>query len=91
MSSTNILSRPTGPRELLTMLAIDDAAMTVMKRRSHLLNVHLKIAETCLNVHNSSYNNAGGALQCSVILFSVGQIELATPSDHDSVCSLPLA
>lgn len=29
MSSTNILSRPTGPRELLTMLAIDAAAMTV--------------------------------------------------------------
>lgn len=28
MSSTNILSRPTGPRELLTMLAIDAAAMT---------------------------------------------------------------
>lgn len=28
MSSTNILSRPTGPRELLTMFAIDAAAMT---------------------------------------------------------------
>lgn len=28
MSSTNILSRPTGPRELFTMLAIDAAAMT---------------------------------------------------------------
>lgn len=31
------------------------------------------------------------ALQCSVILFSVEQSELATPSDHDSVCSVPLA
>lgn len=28
MSSTNILSSPTGPRELLTMLAIELAAMT---------------------------------------------------------------
>ena len=29
MSSTNILSSPTGPKELWTMLAIEDAAMTV--------------------------------------------------------------
>ena len=29
MSSTNILSSPTGPKELLTMLAMEDAAMTV--------------------------------------------------------------
>ena len=32
MSSTSILSKPTGPRELLTMLAIEDAAMTVQER-----------------------------------------------------------
>ncbi len=32
MSSTNILSRPTGPRELLTMLAMDAAAMTAGTR-----------------------------------------------------------
>ena len=29
MSSTSILSSPTGPRELLTMLAMEAAAMTV--------------------------------------------------------------
>lgn len=28
ISSTNILSRPTGPRELFTILAIADAAVT---------------------------------------------------------------
>ena len=28
MSSTSILSRPTGPREVLTMLAMEAAAMT---------------------------------------------------------------
>lgn len=33
ISSTNILSNPTGPKELLTMLAIDDAAMTKSKER----------------------------------------------------------
>lgn len=37
MSSTNILSRPTGPRELLTMLAMDAAAMTAKKGREPLL------------------------------------------------------
>lgn len=30
ISSTNILSKPTGPKELLTMLAIDEAASTAL-------------------------------------------------------------
>lgn len=35
MSSTSILSRPTGPRELLTMLAMDAAAMTAKTIKKH--------------------------------------------------------
>lgn len=38
MSSTNILSRPTGPRELLTMLAIDAAAMTAQIKYDAVIN-----------------------------------------------------
>lgn len=43
MSSTNILSSPTGPRELLTMLAIDAAAMTaqITKKMQSLTSLHL--------------------------------------------------
>lgn len=33
MSSTSILSRPTGPRELFTMLAIADAAITAIEKK----------------------------------------------------------
>lgn len=32
-SSTNILSKPTGPKELLTMLAMEHAAITVNKKK----------------------------------------------------------
>jgi hypothetical protein len=36
MSSTNILSKPTGPRELFTILAIEAAAMTVNTKKMFL-------------------------------------------------------
>lgn len=56
MSSTNILSRPTGPRELLTMLAMDDAAMTEQKKKktlshlSSLTNYLYSIRLLCNNI-----------------------------------------
>lgn len=53
MSSTNILSRPTGPRELLTMLAMDDAAMTAKQRRLLLATLkHLLYGHTCYNQYH---------------------------------------
>lgn len=36
ISSTNILSKPTGPRELLTMLAMELAAITVTNKNRHI-------------------------------------------------------
>lgn len=70
MSSTNILSRPTGPRELLTMLAIAAAAMTAKIREVYEVMRLKRILLPCLY---------------SVILFSVVHSNLTTPSDHDSV------
>jgi hypothetical protein len=37
ISSTNILSRPTGPKELFTMLAIEQAAITEKKKKERFL------------------------------------------------------
>lgn len=40
MSSTNILSNPTGPRELFTILAIEAAAITVDKKENKIRKTH---------------------------------------------------
>lgn len=77
MSSTNILSRPTGPRELLTMLAMDDAAMTAERTAdSDKITSYFLLKGPGTSVNICTY---------SVILFSEVHRKLATPSDHDSV------
>lgn len=86
MSSTNILSRPTGPRELLTMFAMDAAAMTAKSK--------MKVAACEFQVIRRFYWQtvvfASGTkktttLKCFVILFGAVHNMLTTPSDRDSV------
>ena len=50
MSSTNILSRPTGPSELLTMFAMEDAAMTGTKTRMLIVALQFLNTQTSLSV-----------------------------------------
>lgn len=46
MLSTSILSRPRGPRELFTMFAIDNAAMTAIA-------IHVQFLANGENAHHS--------------------------------------
>lgn len=68
MSSTNILSRPTGPRELLTMLAIDAAAMTAQITKK---------MKSQTNKHFTEQQMQYLMLVYSVILFSVVHSEVS--------------
>lgn len=60
ISSTNILSRPTGPSELLTMLAMDAAAITaeakrkLTSEREAKSSMHLKILGTSFDLSDLS-------------------------------------
>lgn len=56
-SSTSILSKPTGPRELLTMFAIDDAAITGIEEISNYEFVDMKprFWKFCIKLQFSSH------------------------------------